>query len=116
MKSYKLMDMAEFRDVGAGSAKALYADGGSRALLFALQNGQSIKQHHANTPLHIVVISGQGLFIGGDGAEVRAEPHTLVILAPGEEISATADDGEFVFVAILHGAPHASSDHAPVGA
>ena len=115
MQSFQLLDAAEFRDVGAGSAKALYADDASRTLLFALRNGQSIKEHHANTPLHIVVVSGRGLFTAGDGTEVRAEPHTLLLLAPGEDISATADEGELVFVAILHGAPHASADHAPVG-
>ena len=115
MQSFRLLDAAEFRDVGAGSAKALYADDASRTLLFALSKGQSIKEHHANTPLHIVVLAGRGLFKAGDGTEVRAEPNTLLILAPGEEISATAPDEELIFVAILHGAPHASTDHGPVG-
>ncbi len=115
MESFELIDRAEFAaGTDHGHAKVLFADQLSRTLLFALKDGQSVKEHHANTPVHITVLQGNGVFTAGDGREVNARPASMLILAPGEEISGRAAGGDLIFVAVLQGAPHASSDHEAV--
>lgn len=78
----------------------------SRALLFCLRAGQSVKEHNApHSPVNIVVLKGHGLFAGGDKKESLLGPNALLVIAPGESHTIRAVDEDVVFLVILHGAP-----------
>lgn len=74
-----------------------------RVLRFALRPGQEVVEHRApSSPLHIVILRGQGMFAGRDAAEVPCGPGTVIVFEPGEPHRVRALDEELVFVAILH--------------
>lgn len=102
MKHFALLEGVEFDDgVDHGRARTLFSDESSLTLLYGLREGQKVKEHHAHKPVHIVVLRGRGVFTQGDGTELHAGPHSLLILAPEENIGVTAVGGDFVFLATL---------------
>jgi quercetin dioxygenase-like cupin family protein len=106
MESINLMDVTEFHQKNP-YAKPLHVDKNGRALLFALHPDQVIREHNApSSPFYIVILKGQGAFVGGDGDEQTFGPGTLLIFGPGENHSIRALE-ELVFVGFLHGAPGA---------
>ncbi len=112
MRSFDLFEHLDFG--GKGQGRAVHADHEGRALRFALSEGEEIKQFHAHSPTYVVVLKGKGLFRGGDGEETEAGPNTMVIFDNGEDHSVRAVGGDLIFVAVLHGAPQADENHAPV--
>jgi quercetin dioxygenase-like cupin family protein len=87
-------------------AEPLLVDKEKRVLRFALRPGQVVKEHIApSSPVHIVILEGEGLFSGEDGVEIQYGPGTLLVFDSGEKHSIRAVDEELIFVAFLHGAP-----------
>jgi quercetin dioxygenase-like cupin family protein len=87
-------------------AEPLHVDTEKRVLRFALRPGQEVKEHLApHSPVHILILQGQGIFTGEDGIEHSYDEGTLLIFDSGEKHSIRALNYELVFVAFLHGAP-----------
>ena len=105
MKTYPLLDNLTYRDQNP-IAEPLSVDGQGRVLRFMLQPGQSIREHQVpSSPFFVVVLQGQGVFTGAEGAELTVGPDTLITFAPGEKHSVRALDEALVFVGILHSVP-----------
>ncbi len=108
MKSINLFENWHFNHNGP-HAEPLHVDRNGRAILFTLKAGQSIREHNApSSPFYVIVLSGQGVFAGGDGEEQRVGPNTLLVFDPAEQHGMRALD-ELVFVGFLHGAPGAQA-------
>ena len=106
MKTTNLSGNWKFSDKGP-HAEPLFADKNGRVILFTLKLGQSIREHQApSSPFYVVVLSGKGVFAGGDGKEQTVGPNYLLLFDPGEEHSIRALE-ELVFVGFLHGVPDA---------
>ena len=87
-------------------AEPLYVDTEKRVLRFTLRPGQQIREHLApHSPVHIVILQGQGVFTGEDEIEYQVGQGHLLIFDSGEKHSIRALDTELVFVAFLHGIP-----------
>lgn len=88
-------------------AEPLHVDKNGRSILFTLEAGQSIREHSSpSSPFFVVILKGNGIFTGGDGAEQTVGPDTLLVFDPDEQHSIRALD-ELVFVGFLHGVPGA---------
>ena len=75
-----------------------------RILRFALRLGQVVEEHQApRSPVHIVVLNGQGIFSNAEGIEHKLVPNILIIFEAGEKHSIRALDEDLVFVAFLSG-------------
>lgn len=106
MKSINLLENWQFNPKGP-HAEPLHVDRNGRAILFTLKPGQSIREHNApSSPFYVVILSGQGLFSGGDGVEKVIGPNTLLVFDPAEPHVIRALD-KLVFIGFLHGAPGA---------
>ena len=106
MKSINLFENWQFDNKGT-HAEPLHIDKNGRAILFTLKPGQTIREHNApSSPFYVVVLSGRGIFTGGDGAEQIVSSNTLLVFEPGEQHSVHALDN-LVFIGFLHGAPGA---------
>ncbi len=107
MQSINLLDNQKFSDKHA-HAEPLYADPNGRVILFTLRPGQTIREHNApSSPFYAVILSGNGIFAGGDGLEYSFGPKTLLIFNPGENHTIRALEEDLVFIGFLHGAPGA---------
>jgi quercetin dioxygenase-like cupin family protein len=105
MQITNLMEQLEFHTPHP-YAQPLHVAENGRILRFMLKPGQSIREHNApHSPFYAVVLSGEGVFAGGDGQEQRVGPGTLLIFAAGESHLVQALDSELVFVGFLHGVP-----------
>jgi quercetin dioxygenase-like cupin family protein len=106
MEVIGLLDQLEFHALNPYAQPLHVADNG-RILRFMLQPGQSIRDHNApHSPFYAVVLSGEGVFAGGDGREQRVGPGSLLIFAAGESHQVQALDTELVFVGFLQGIPN----------
>ena len=106
MKSIDLFENWQFNPKGP-HAEPLHVDKNGRAILFTLKPGQSIREHNApSSPFYVVILSGQGLFSGGDGVEMVVGSNTLLVFDPAEPHVIRALD-KLVFIGFLHGAPGA---------
>ena len=115
MEAIKLLEHVEFDDsTDNGHAQALFADAGTRVLRFTLQDGQSVKTHHAHSPVVMVVVDGVGLFTGADGQHVQAGANMMLVFSAGEEITVEHTEGDLVFLGLQHGAAGADQDHAAI--
>ena len=104
MKTINLLDNLQFGDTDP-RAEPLHVDREGRAILFTLKPNQSIREHNApSSPFFAIILQGQGVFTGGDGAEQTCGPNTLLIFDAGENHSIRAID-ELIFLGILHGSP-----------
>ncbi len=107
MKPFKLYENWVFHDDNP-YAEPLHVDAEKRILRFALRPRQQVREHVApNSPVHIVVLKGQGVFTGADGVEHQHGEGTLLIFDSGEKHSIRALEEDLVFMVILHGAPGA---------
>ena len=105
MQTTALLEHLEFHDKNP-YAEPLLVDETGRILRFTLRPGQSVREHMApHSPVYLVVLRGQGLFAGGQGAPQKYGPGTLLTFTPGEDHSIQALDEDLVFVAFLHEAP-----------
>ncbi len=105
MKTAQLMEGWQFHEDNP-FAQPLHVAADGRIPRFALHKGQTVREHMApNSPVYIVILSGQGMFTGAKGKEELYGPHTLVMFDAGEEHSIRALDDDLVFVAFLNGAP-----------
>lgn len=108
MKSINLLENWQFNPKGP-HAEPVHVDRNGRAILFTLKPGQSIREHNApSSPFFVVILSGEGVFSGGDGVEQTVGPNTLLVFDPAEQHVIRALD-ELVFVGFLHGAPGAQA-------
>ncbi len=108
MKTINLLENWQFSDKGP-HAEPLHVDRNGRAILFTLKPEQSIREHNApSSPFYVVVLSGRGMFAGGDGVEQTVGPSTLLVFDPAEQHVIRALD-ELVFIGFLHGAPGAQA-------
>ncbi len=105
MKSINLLENHTF-DPKHAHAEPLHVDEHGRAILFTLQPGQSIREHHApSSPFYVVILSGQGVFSGGSGVEQTFGPDTLLVFEPGEDHAVRALEEDLIFIGFLHGVP-----------
>ena len=108
MKHINLRENWKFSDKGP-HAEPLYADKNGRGILFTLKPNQSIREHNApSSPFYVIVLSGRGVFAGGDDQEQTVGPNTLLMFDPGENHSIRALE-DLVFIGILHGVPGAQT-------
>ena len=106
MKSINLFEDWKFDDKGP-HAEPLHVDRNGRAILFTLQPEQMIRAHNVpSSPFFVVILTGQGAFTGGDGAEQVVGSKTLLVFESGEQHTVRALD-TLVFIGFLHGAPGA---------
>lgn len=106
MKSQNLFENWEFNHKGP-HAEPLYIDRNGRAILFTLKPGQTIREHNApSSPFYVVILSGRGVFAGGDGVEQTVGPEMLLVFDPAEKHVIRALD-DLVFVGFLQGMPGA---------
>ena len=106
MKSINLFENWEFDDKGP-HADPLHVNKNGRVILFTLKPGQTIREHNApSSPFYVIILSGRGVFTGGDGIERTIDSNTLLVFEPGEQHSIRALD-TLVFIGFLHGAPGA---------
>lgn len=106
MKILNLLDYWNFNPNGA-HAEPVHVDQNSRAILFTLKPEQSIREHNApSSPFFALVLSGRGVFAGGDGVEQTVGPNTLLVFDPAEPHKIRALE-DLVFIGFLHGAPGA---------
>lgn len=106
MKAINTLENWVFNPKGP-HAEPLHVDRNGRAILFTMQPDQIIREHNApSSPFYVVVLSGKGVFTGGDGSEMTVGPNTLLVFDPGEQHSVRALE-ELVFLGFLHGAPGA---------
>jgi quercetin dioxygenase-like cupin family protein len=106
MKTIGLLENLQFNPKGP-HAEPLHADRNGRAILFTLMPGQSIREHNApSSPFFAVILSGRGVFSGGDGVEQAVSPNMLLVFDPSEQHVIRAVE-DLVFVGFLHGAPGA---------
>ena len=104
MRAMNLMQDLEFHSPNP-YAQPLFADKVGRVLRFTLKPGQSVTEHYVpDSPFYVVVLKGEGMFMGRDDKEKRLGPNQLLIFDPGEKHSIQAIDTELVFVGFLHGA------------
>jgi len=104
MKSVNLFENWEFDDKGP-HADPLHVNKNGRVILFTLKPGQTIREHNApSSPFYVIILSGRGIFTGGDEVEQTVDPNTLLIFDPGEPHTVHALD-ELVFIGFLLGAP-----------
>lgn len=107
MKAISLTENQKFNPEHA-HAEPLHVDKHGRVILFTLEPGQTIIEHHApSSPFYVVTLSGEGVFTGGDGQEQSVGPQTLLVFEPGEKHTVRALKDIFVFIGFLHGAPGA---------
>lgn len=105
MKTMELLDRLEFHNEHPYAQPLLVTETG-RVLRFMLKPGQHIEEHNVpGSPFFIVVLKGEGIFVGNDGNEQRLGPNSLLIFDPGERHSVRALDEELIFVGFLHGVP-----------
>jgi quercetin dioxygenase-like cupin family protein len=105
MNTFLLVEHVKF-DEHRPRAEPVFVGKDSRALLFCLRAGQSVKEHNApHSPVNIVVLKGHGMFAGGDKKESLLGSNALVVIGPGEDHTIRAVDEDLVFLVILHGAP-----------
>lgn len=106
MKTVQLLEGLKFEETKS-YAEPLHRDQENRVYRFMLRPGQEVVEHHApESPVHIVVLKGRGMFRGGDGREQEFGPNSLLIFDPGENHAVRALDEELVFLVILHGVPN----------
>lgn len=106
MQVIRLLSHLEFRTPNPYAQPLHVADNG-RILRFMLKPGQSIREHNApHSPFYAVILSGEGVFAGGDGQEQRLGPGSLLIFEAGESHQVQALDSELVFVGFLQGIPN----------
>jgi len=104
MNTFDLLKDVTFNEHGPHAEPVQHSTDG-RVIRFALQPGQILREHHSpHSPVHVVVVSGRGLFKGANGEEQEAGAGTLVTFAEDEHHAVHALDVELVFVAILSGA------------
>lgn len=109
MKTINLLENWNFNPKGS-HAEPLHVDKNGRAILFTLLPEQTIREHNApSSPFYVVILSGKGIFSGGDGVEQTVGPNTLLVFDPAEQHFIRALD-KLVFVGFLHGAPYATSN------
>lgn len=102
MRTLNLLEDVEFHPERVTAAPLLVGESG-RVLRFALRPGQVLAEHRAaSSPVHIVVVRGEGMFAGGEGGEERLGPGAMVVFEEGEMHRIRALDDDLVFVAILH--------------
>ena len=79
-------------------------DKNGRAILFTLRPGQTIAEHHApSSPFYVIILSGQGVFTGGNGLEQTIGSNMLLVFDPGENHTVRALHDDLVFIGFLHG-------------
>jgi quercetin dioxygenase-like cupin family protein len=106
MKSINLFENWQF-DSNGPHANPLHVDRNGRAILFMLKREQTIREHNApSSPFYAIVLSGRGIFTGGDSVECTAGSNTLLVFDPGERHTVRALE-DLVFIGFLHGAPGA---------
>jgi quercetin dioxygenase-like cupin family protein len=109
MKSLPLLETVEFHDKNP-NAEPLFVSEEARVLRFALRPGQIVREHNApHSPVFVMVLQGQGMFAGGDGAEQAFGPNELLIFQAGEDHSIRALNEDLIFAVFLREAPDARS-------
>jgi len=105
MRTFELMRGIEFNE-SQPHAQSLHSNKDARSLRFAFLPGQSIRAHQSpHSPIHLVILKGQGMFAGGDGAERQCGPGMMVAIEAGEMHTIRALDEELVFISIFNGVP-----------
>lgn len=110
MQTLQLLEGLEFHEDRPLATPLLVAASG-RVLRFTLKPGQHIREHCApHSPVHIIVLSGRGMFGGEDGRDVLLERDALVVFEAGELHRVRALEQELVFVALLHKVEHTAEE------
>lgn len=113
MRTFDLFEGVEFNERNA-QAQSLHSNEEGRALRFALLPRQEIEDHEApNSPVHLVILQGRGLFTGADGVERECSEGMMVVFDAGETHSVRALDEKLVFIAILKENPASHQYESP---
>jgi quercetin dioxygenase-like cupin family protein len=103
METINLLEKPKFDNTHA-HAEPLHVDKNGRAILFTLRPGQTIAEHNApSSPFYVIILSGQGVFTGGNGLEQTVGPNSLLVFDPGEKHTVRALEDDLVFIGFLHG-------------
>ena len=103
MKAHQLLVDLKFHD-SAPFAQPILVDQDSRILRWMLKPGQQIEEHRVpNSPFHVLVIKGRGMFAGADTQEEEYGPGSLLVFKPDEPHTVRALDEELVFIGFLQG-------------
>jgi len=101
MKVEHLLENLRFND-DRPHAETLFNYETSKVIRFTLKPGQELKEHRApRYKLNIIVLRGKGMFGGGGGQELSANPMTLLHFEVNELHRVKALGEELVFVAFL---------------
>ena len=104
MQMINLFENQKFNDAHA-HAEPLHVDKNGRAILFTLKPGQTIARHKApSSPFYAVILSGEGVFTGGDNLEQTFGPQTLLLFDPDENHAIRALQDGLVFIGFLYSA------------
>ena len=103
MRTIELLTGVEFNEKRP-HAQSLHSNQEARALRFAFLPGQSIRAHEApHSPVHLIILKGQGVFAGKDGVEQECGPGMMVVCDAGEIHTVRALDEELVYISVYLG-------------
>lgn len=113
MRTFDLFEGIEFNERNA-HAESLHSNEEGRALRFAFLPGQRIEPHEApHSPVHLVILRGQGMFAGADGVERACSEGMMVAFDAGESHTVRALDEKLVYVAIYSENPATHQYESP---
>jgi quercetin dioxygenase-like cupin family protein len=84
----------------------LHDSAGCRLVAFTLAADQEVKVHTSSSTVLCIVVSGEGTFLGADGA-VKLEPGASVEYAPEEPHGMVAGAAGLRFLAVITPGPSA---------
>lgn len=107
MRTFELLEDVKFGERNP-HAESLHSNEEGRALRFSFRPGQSIEAHAApNSPVHMIVLRGRGMFTGADGVERECSQGMMAAFDAGETHAVRAGDEELVYIAIYKENPAA---------
>ena len=85
-------ELGSLEAAGVRSPVVLHSDEAARAILIALEPGESLGDHQVKEHAWVVVVGGEMVFTVA-GNELPGSPGTLVRFEPGERHSVRSDGG-----------------------
>jgi quercetin dioxygenase-like cupin family protein len=100
MRTFELLKDISYSEKNP-HAESLHSNEEGRALRFAFLPGQILHAHDApNSPVHIIILQGRGMFTDEDGIERECSDGMMVAFDAGESHSVRALDEKLVYMAI----------------
>ncbi|HEX6384893.1 MAG TPA: hypothetical protein VF177_09500 [Anaerolineae bacterium] len=100
MRTFDLFEGLEFNERNA-HAESLHSNEEGRALRFAFLPGQRIRPREvSDSPVHLIILQGRGMFAGADGVERECSEGMMVAFDADESHTVRALDEKLVYIAI----------------